>query len=223
MDLTCWRLTQEHVLPLGDQNTSISLGCLDTNPLWGVSETYRDLSLRWRALNRQFISLSHFRLCFLADKWHLLPKPSGSSPLPATTALLGWTPNIYHKTLSVRVCLSGSVHIWFLGVRAEWLELSLSTCIYCLVLKLVTETLFGEPARSSFTSPPNSILRCTHATQPSQTTALSDANTASRWPVKQREIMLSHDTWDQPWQLQIRGCYTFHPLTDLFWIRSCFH
>lgn len=96
--LTCWRLTQEHVPPLDDQNMSISLRCFNTNPLWGMSETYLYLSLRWRALNRQFISLSHFRLCFLADKWHLLPKPSGWSPLPATAALLGWAPNIHHNT-----------------------------------------------------------------------------------------------------------------------------
>lgn len=101
-----WRLTQEQVLPLDDQNMSIPLRCFNTNPLWGMSETYLYLRLRWRAFNRQFISLSHFRLCFLADKWHLLPKPSGWSPLLATTALLRWAPNIHHNTLCLPVCLS---------------------------------------------------------------------------------------------------------------------
>lgn len=111
--LTCWRLTQEHVPPLDDQNMSISLRCFNTNPPWGMSETYLYLSLRWRALNRQFISLSHFRLCFLADKWHLLPKPSGWSSLPATADLLVWAPNIHHNALCLRVCLSDFVRVWF--------------------------------------------------------------------------------------------------------------
>lgn len=47
-----------------DQNMSISLRCSTANPLRVVSETYLHLSLRRGALNRQVISLSHFRLRF---------------------------------------------------------------------------------------------------------------------------------------------------------------
>lgn len=138
--LICWRLTEEHVPPLDDQNMSISLRCFNTNPPWGMSETYLYLSLRWRALNRQFISLSHFRLCFLADKWHLLPKPSGWSPLPATADLLGWAPNIHHNTLCLRVCLSDFVRIWFWREEVNGCS---SLFICCLVPKPVTERVFG--------------------------------------------------------------------------------
>lgn len=167
--LTCWRLTQEHVPPLDDQNMSISLRCFNTNPLWGMSETYLHLNLRWRVLNRQFISLSHFRLCFLADKWHLLPKQSGWSFLQATTALLGWAPNIHHSTSCLHVCLCSSlISVWAKGFRGERLQLS----ICCLVPKLVTERLRGgwsPPTASS-----SALMQC------SNTTALS--NRMQTWP-----------------------------------------
>lgn len=211
--LTCWRLTQERVPPLDDQNMSISLRCFNTNPLWGMSETYLYLSLRWRALNRQFISLSHFRLCFLADKWHLLPKPSGWSPLPATTALLGWAPNIHHNTLCLHVCLSDFVCIWFWREqKASEVSGCSSLSVCCLVPKLVTERLCGGWS-------PNSI-QCTHAMQQHNSSVRQNANTALQWPAKQCGIMLSHDTWDQRWQLQIWSCCTFHLLKDSVDYRS---
>lgn len=164
--LTCWRLTQEHVLPLDDQNMSISLRCFTTNPLWGMSETYLYLGLRWRALNRQFIS--HFRHCFLADKWHLLPKPSGWSPLPATIALLGWAPNIHHNTVSA--CRS----VWLCSHSDFWQKtsevsgcISLSLSICCLVPKLVTGTPWRMP-------PPPPAASSSALMQCSNKTALSD-------------------------------------------------
>lgn len=168
-----WRLTQEHVPQPDDQNMPISLRCFNTNPLRGTSETYLYLSLRWRALNRQFISLSHFRLCFLADKWHLLPKPSGWSSLPATIALLGWAPNIHHNTLCLHVCLSDFVRIWF------WRELKASEVSGCnslslsLPIYLLPGPQTGDRERDSVDDDPrtassSALMQC------SNTTVLSD-------------------------------------------------
>lgn len=165
--LTCWRLTQEHVLPLDDQNMSISPRCFETNPLWGVSETYLYLSLRWRALNRQFISLSHFRLCFLVDKWHLLVKPSGWSPLPATTVLLGCTPNIHHNKLYRPVCLTLFASDFRVSKRLQrWVATALS--LYLLPGFQTGDRDFIE--RRS----PSSILQCTHAMQQHNNWCVSD-------------------------------------------------
>lgn len=73
--------------------------------------------------------------------------------------------------------------------------------------KLVTATPLRMP-------PPSSILQCTHAMQQQNSSVRQNADTALRWPAKRRVITLSHDTWDQQWQLQIWSCSTFHPLTD---------
>lgn len=94
-------------------------------------------------LTGKFIILSHFRLCFLADKWHLLPKPSGWSPLLATTALLGWAPNIHHNALCLPVCLTLFAYDFGVSKRLQrWVATALSLCICCLVPKLVTESLW---------------------------------------------------------------------------------
>lgn len=150
---------------------SISLRCFNTNPLWGMSETYLYLSLRWRALNRQFISLSHFRLCFLADKWHLFLKPSGWFSLPATTALLGWTPNIHHNTPCLHVCLSDFVPIWF------WHEQKASEVSGCSSLSAAWSPHWWQ-RDSEEDDPPtatsSALMQC------SNTTALSDR--MQTWP-----------------------------------------
>lgn len=59
------KVSQEHVPPL-DQ-------VLNANRLWNMSHAYLYLSLRWRALHRQFITLSHRRLCFF---WLISDFPS---------------------------------------------------------------------------------------------------------------------------------------------------
>lgn len=212
--LTCWRLTQEHVPPLDDQNMSISLRCFNTNPLWGMSETYLYLSLRCRALNRQFISLSHFRLCFLADKWHLLPKPSGWSPLPATTALLGWAPNIHHNTLCLHVCLSDFVRIWF------WRELKASEVSGCSSLALSLSAVWS-PNRWQRDSVRPPVYSCNAARQQlcqMQTRPCGDplSSVGSCW-LTTREISGGSYKYE--------AAKPFHLLTDRVQIAeaNCFH
>lgn len=130
---------------------SIFLRCCDTNLLWGMSESYLYLALRWRALNRQFITLSHFRLCFLADKWHLLPKLSGWASLPAATDLLGWAPNIFHNSS----CLS--MFECDVGVNYRWASSSAAP-----VPQLVMERVCGRWS-SAEQHPP--VHSCNAATQ----------------------------------------------------------
>lgn len=114
---------------------------------------------------------------------------------------------ITHRVgLSVRLTDFVCIRFWRekKGFRGEWMQLS-------LYLLPASQTGDGDPAEDD---PLGGILQCTHAMRQQNSSVRQNADKASHWPAKQRGIMLSHDTWDQCWQLQIWSCSTFHLLTD---------